>query len=593
MSNDWRSQAESFLRDAQFHLGFLPTEQAHPKTHGLAETLQRDVEAGVRMLQAVDQDVAHSADRAFRSDEFATLVEALTEAFRRGGRVCFSGCGATGRLSILLESRWRRFWLEAARRKPSRVERYRKIAGQICSIMTGGDYALIRSVENFEDYITFGRRQVVEMGLGPGDVLVGVSEGGETSSVIGTVLEACERGASTFFVFNNPADVLRQRIERSRAVIEHPAVTVLDLSSGPMAVAGSTRMQATTSELLVLGAALEQALVRFLPDGPQDVCAEEVLSADRYAAEFRRLLADLGADDVVSAVADWVRFEADLYRRNGLVTYFAAECLLDIFTDTTERNPTFMLPPFRKCDDFESPPPWAFAKHPLLPTEQLWPHILGRAPRCLEWTPDLYARMGAADNICKIPPRIDRREFLKFRVGNEPDPSRFERRPNAAILVVLGRELSGGGADGMTVERAFAECARPFTQRRAVVIGGEQPDVHAPVDAVWRVLRHIRRSPLELWERLALKLVFNTVSTATMGCIGRLAGNWMVHVEPTNKKLIDRGSRLIADLAGIEYAEACRILFRTMDELRRTVPPGQERPSPVAVAIERLRAGTS
>ena len=35
-------------------------------------------------------------------------------------------------------------------------------------------------------------------------------------------------------MFNNPADILCRHIERSREVIEDPAVTVLDLYCGPM-----------------------------------------------------------------------------------------------------------------------------------------------------------------------------------------------------------------------------------------------------------------------------------------------------------------------------------------------------------------------
>ncbi|MBN2451340.1 MAG: SIS domain-containing protein, partial [Lentisphaeria bacterium] len=246
--DDYRQKAEHFLRqETQFHLGVLPTEQSHPGTRGLAETLQADVAAGVRLLQAVDADVAAAAERVFAGSAYGSLVSALTEAFRGGHRVCFSGCGATGRLAILLESCWRQCWAGVAERHPALASLCAVQAGQAHSIMTGGDYALIRSVENFEDYASFGRRQAVEAGLGPGDVLVAISEGGETSSVIGTILEAKARGARTFFVFNNPADVLARHVERSREVIQCPAVTVLDLTSGPMAVAGSTRMQATTA----------------------------------------------------------------------------------------------------------------------------------------------------------------------------------------------------------------------------------------------------------------------------------------------------------------------------------------------------------
>ncbi|NOY79576.1 MAG: sugar phosphate isomerase [Kiritimatiellaeota bacterium] len=598
MDDKPQDRAEHFLRnETQFHLGALPTEQPHPATRGLAEILQRDVAAGIRLLQKVDGDVAGAADRVVPSAEFAALVEAMLEALGSGGRICFSGCGATGRLSILLEARWRRFWSDAADRHAEYAGECRRISDRVCSIMTGGDYALIRSVENFEDYISFGRRQVADLGLEAGDVLVAISEGGETSSVIGTVLEARERGATAFLAFNNPSAVLCRTVERSRAVIERPDVTALDLSSGPMAVAGSTRMQATTSELLLIGAALEQALARFLPNAPAPVADEwrgRIPAPGAYPQQFRSLLVDLEADAAVRALADWVGLEWEIYRQKGLVTYFADECLLDILTDTTERNPTFMLPPFRKCDDTISPPSWAFAKNPLLPTPEVWRRILGRPPRCLAWTPAVYAELGAANNIRRKPPKLDVEEIRKFRIGFEDDPGRVAPEANAAILTVLGDEWSANRGDPVGLEAAFRGCARAFRLRVAAVVGG--PFTRQPPHA-WDRLFHIPcrlpDTPLQLWQRLALKLVFNTVSTATMGCMGRLAGNWMAHVEPTNKKLVDRGTRLIAELAGTDYATACRTLFETVDDLKRTVPPDRERPSPVAVAIEKLRQGTS
>ncbi|MBM3892075.1 MAG: sugar phosphate isomerase, partial [Verrucomicrobia bacterium] len=240
-----RLEAEHFVNNEKaFHLGALPTEQSHPKTRGLAEVIAKDAHAGIRMLQAVDEDVTAAARRVFATDEFRRLVTSLTAALDRGGRICFSGCGATGRLSILLEAAYR-----ASQGGDGAL-----------SIMTGGDYALVRSVEFFEDYMTFGRQQAIEAGLERGDVLVAITEGGETSSVIGTAWQALESGAEVFFAFNNPANVLAAHVERSLRVIEEPRIVKLDLSSGPMAIAGSTRMQATTSELLVIGAALEMAI---------------------------------------------------------------------------------------------------------------------------------------------------------------------------------------------------------------------------------------------------------------------------------------------------------------------------------------------
>lgn len=587
---DYRRRAEQFLSsETQFHLGILPTEQPHAATRGLAETLQSDCAGGVRMLQAVDQDVATMAGRVLDGAELERLVAVLGDALSTGRRVCFSGCGATGRLSIMLEAMWRRFWREFAQQRPALATLSAEMADRIVSIMTGGDYALIRSVEGFEDYTSFGRQQVIEADLREGDVLVAISEGGETSSVIGTLLESLDRGAHAFFVFNNPAEILATHIERSAEVINHPAVTVIDIATGPMALTGSTRMQATTAELLVVGAALERALSRTLPRVlPPDELAsvpECWLQPAAGPAEFEALLDDLAAPAAVEAIVAWIDIEHDLYAEHGLITYYAGDCLLDIFTDTTERAPTFMLPPFRKCDDGISPPSWAFVKDPLRPTPEAWLRVLGRAPRCLDWDGDRYRDLGGPASVCANPLRLGADELMKFLIGRDADASRTAVEPNVAMQVLLGSEFEA--VDASTWQEAFLHAAEPFARRIAAVIGATAA-APAGVEHVLRVPCRIVPTPLRLWDRLATKLVLNTVSTATMGKLGRLVSNWMANVETSNKKLIDRGTRLVAELAGLDYETACIELHRTIAELEATARPGDARVSPVAATVERL-----
>ena len=62
---------------------------------------------------------------------------------------------------------------------------------------------MVRSVEYFEDYQEFGKQQVRELEMTNGDMLIAITEGGETSSVLGTVEEAADQGAKVFLLFNN------------------------------------------------------------------------------------------------------------------------------------------------------------------------------------------------------------------------------------------------------------------------------------------------------------------------------------------------------------------------------------------------------
>jgi len=594
------ARARHFIEnERQFHLGFLPTEQSNPKTRDMDRTFAASTAAGVRQLLSVDRDIVPMARRVFASPPFHALAEAIFSALAGGGRMVFSGCGSTGRLSILLEAMWRRALMDLAEAQPRIYQRLAPLQDRVHSIMTGGDYAMVKSVESFEDYEVFGRRQVADMGVGVGDVLVGITEGGETSSVIGTVEAAAERGASVFLLFNNPAEIISARLERCRRVLGNPRVTALDLHCGPMAVAGSTRMQATTAEQLVAGAALEIALARLIEEsGARDQGSGKTLSralsqtlsttATRwtalpdYAGAFGAVLDALTADGAVDAMAGHIEFEERLYRTKGLATYYADRAILDIFTDTTERTPTFMIPPFRKTDDTASPPSWAFVKHALLPASAAWEAALLRPPRCLAWTPADYRAMGAAEAVCANPPAIGPAELAKFAIGCETDASRLSPNGNAAVLVLLGSEAVGGV--GARLRTAFDAVARPYQERRELVLGGE-----ADPAAAHQVAVPPRPSPLNLMERLAAKLALNTISTGTMVRMGRVAGNWMSHVAVSNKKLMDRSIRLVAELCGLDYETAAREIFAAVDELERAAVPGAPRVSPVQHVLAKRR----
>ncbi|MDR3128867.1 MAG: N-acetylmuramic acid 6-phosphate etherase [Tannerellaceae bacterium] len=54
----------------------------------------------------------------------------------------------------------------------------------------------------------------------------------------------------------------------------------------------------------------------------------------------------------------------------------------------------------------------------------------------------------------------------------------------------------------------------------------------------------------------AQKMVLNMISTAVMIRLGRVRGNRMVNMQLSNDKLVDRGTRMVAETLGIGYEEA-------------------------------------
>lgn len=57
------------------------------------------------------------------------------------------------------------------------------------------------------------------------------------------------------------------------------------------------------------------------------------------------------------------------------------------------------------------------------------------------------------------------------------------------------------------------------------------------------------------------KMILNMISTAVMIQLGRVKGNKMVNMQLTNQKLVDRGTRMLVDILGLDYGKAKNLLL--------------------------------
>src|SRR5882672_2932876 len=261
MSENSQKRSEEFLAISnQFKLGALTTESSHPITAELSQTARQSIAAALGQLFEVDGDVVNKYREFAGSSRARIIADTLLHALTNGGKLFFTGCGSTGRLSIQLVSIWRDFWQRQRARGLKCSPTTDELENRAFSVMAGGDFALIKAVEGFEDFTQFGKKQIGDLGVSARDVVFAITEGGETSFVIGTAWKGVEAGAKVYFVYNNPDEILCEHVQRSREVIQESRIEKINLTTGPMAITGSTRMQATTIQLCVLLTVLEMAL---------------------------------------------------------------------------------------------------------------------------------------------------------------------------------------------------------------------------------------------------------------------------------------------------------------------------------------------
>ena len=242
--NDSDKKAEQFLLIAdQYKLGKLVTEASNPNTRDLSYLASDNLTEAISKLKELDDSTINVLAEKVNSIYY--LKDIINKTFNSGKNIYFCGCGATGRLSLTIETLWRQ------------VYRGKALENRVFSFMSGGDVALIRSIENFEDYPQFGARQLIEAGFKDGDLLIATTEGGETPFVIGAVEKAAQMSKrKPFFLYCNPDDLLCEVAERSKRVIRNADIEKINLTVGPMAITGSTRMQSSTILLAVAGIAL-------------------------------------------------------------------------------------------------------------------------------------------------------------------------------------------------------------------------------------------------------------------------------------------------------------------------------------------------
>ena len=71
--------------------------------------------------------------------------------------------------------------------------------------------------------------------------------------------------------------------------------------------------------------------------------------------------------------------------------------------------------------------------------------------------------------------------------------------------------------------------------------------------------------------KFVAKLVLNMISTACMIRLGHVRGNKMVDMQLSNRKLVDRGTRMIMDETGIADYDMARDLLLKYGQVRAAV----------------------
>lgn len=265
-----------------------PTEQRNPRTTDI-DVLPTP--AVLSLLHAEDALVPASVEPVLGT--LAAVVDEAAERVRRGGRVHYFGAGSSGRIAVL----------DATELAPT----FGLAPGIVTAHLAGGDDAMERAVEGAEDDDASGGADAA--GVTSADLVIGLSASGRTPYVAGALTASAGYGAFTAVVTCNPGSPLRSL-----------ARVAIVADTGPEAIAGSTRLKATSALKLILNSFSTALMVR-LGKTYSNLMVEVSATNDKLRVRKLRILRDAsGADEFTSEAA---LTEADGDLRAALVTLLA------------------------------------------------------------------------------------------------------------------------------------------------------------------------------------------------------------------------------------------------------------------------------
>lgn len=171
-----------------------------------------------------DKLVAVAIEKALPS--LNSLIHAIVDKLKNGGRMFYVGAGSGGRLSVL-----------DAIELPTT---YGIEKGIVNVILAGGIPRLAEAREEMEDNVMEGWEELKKQSISDKDIVVGITASGTTPFVVGALKECKKNKITTGCIVSNPDSPAADQADFPVEVI-----------TGPEFVTGSTRMKCGTAQKMI------------------------------------------------------------------------------------------------------------------------------------------------------------------------------------------------------------------------------------------------------------------------------------------------------------------------------------------------------
>lgn len=238
------------------------TEKRNPATANIDLMDSTEI---ARTLNNEDKKVALAVEKTL--PEIGQAIEAIAQAFQKGGRLAYFGAGTSGRLGVL----------DASECRPT----FGVDESMVCGYIAGGDRALRHPVENAEDSAELGLNDLRHFNPSPDDVIVGISANGGPRYVLAVLEQAQKLGCKTIGISSNP----EAKLKAFSDIFINPVV-------GEEPVTGSSRMKSGSAQKMILNMLSTGAMIR-IGKTYQNYMIDVQMTNEKLVKRGRRIVSEI------------------------------------------------------------------------------------------------------------------------------------------------------------------------------------------------------------------------------------------------------------------------------------------------------------
>lgn len=155
------------------------------------------------------------------------LIKEIAPKIKSGGRLFYIGAGTSGRLGIL----------DASECPPT----FGTDPNTVIGVIAGGDLAIKKSIENAEDDLNQGWKDLKKHKISDKDIIIGIASSGTTPYVINALKKCKINGIYTVCITSNPSSPITKTSD-----------IPIEIILGPEFITGSSRMKSGTAQKMIL-----------------------------------------------------------------------------------------------------------------------------------------------------------------------------------------------------------------------------------------------------------------------------------------------------------------------------------------------------